>query len=387
MNILFLYGGVIDPQRGGVQRVTANLADYFDSKGHAVYYLSLFDEGEEKHPARQVMLPSDRSFDTEENHSFFSLFIKEKEIDVVVDQGAQGPQTTPLVKIAKNAGCKVFGVHHNAPLAKILNFSTSFKNRTPRLLRPLLRITDMAFCKRFILSIYKKKYGQHFTSYCQVCDKLVLLSKGFIPEILFFTNGKYEDKITYITNPVPAVESDAPDIKQKELLYVGRINSEQKRVDLLLQIWEKLHQTNPDWKLSIVGGGVELEELKLLAEKLKLQNISFEGFQHPKEYYQRASIFCMTSTYEGYPMVLPEAMQCGTIPFAFNSYAAVTDIIDDGENGVLVTPFSIDEYANKLQQLMYDEPRCIAMSKKAIEKAEEFSVDRIGEKWLKMMTR
>lgn len=60
--------------------------------------------------------------------------------------------------------------------------------------------------------------------------------------------------------------------------------------------------------------------LKEMAHKLNLKNISFEGFQEPEPYYARSSLFCLTSTFEGFGLVLAEAMQHGCVPLAFDSY-------------------------------------------------------------------
>lgn len=70
-----------------------------------------------------------------------------------------------------------------------------------------------------------------------------------------------------------------------------------------------------------------------MACKLNLRNIEFKGTQPSEPYYAESSVLCMTSTYEGFPMVLIEAQQYGCVPMAFDSFEAVHDIIEDGENG------------------------------------------------------
>ena len=80
-------------------------------------------------------------------------------------------------------------------------------------------------------------------------------------------------------------------------------------------------------------------------------------------------------------MVLTEAMSFGTIPFAFDSYSAVHDIIEDGKTGVLVKPFSINEYANKLASLMSDEDERNRMSANCITDVTRFSLDNIVNQW------
>ena len=80
-------------------------------------------------------------------------------------------------------------------------------------------------------------------------------------------------------------------------------------------------------------------------------------------------------------MVLTEAMQCGAVPVAFNSFASVTDIIDDGRNGILIKPFSIKEYEKKLRQLMDNPDMLSQMSKNAQQDIEKYSVENVVDQW------
>jgi glycosyltransferase involved in cell wall biosynthesis len=109
------------------------------------------------------------------------------------------------------------------------------------------------------------------------------------------------------------------------------------------------------------------------------------GFQSPEEYYSDSSIFCLTSNFEGFPMVLPEAMAFGVVPFAFDSFPAVHDIIEDGKTGVLVKPFSIKEYADKLAQLMDDGKERARMSENCMKYVTRFSLDNIVNQWVTLI--
>lgn len=80
-------------------------------------------------------------------------------------------------------------------------------------------------------------------------------------------------------------------------------------------------------------------------------------------------------------MVLTEAMQCGTVPISFNSFASVTDIIDDGHNGMLVKPFSIKEYEQKLRRLMDNSALLKQMSEYAKQDIQKYSVENVVDKW------
>ena len=80
-------------------------------------------------------------------------------------------------------------------------------------------------------------------------------------------------------------------------------------------------------------------------------------------------------------MVLTEAMQCGVVPVAFNSFASVTDIIDDGRNGILVKPFSIKQYEEALRRLMDNPDLLSQMSRNAKEDIKKYSVENVVDQW------
>ena len=154
----------------------------------------------------------------------------------------------------------------------------------------------------------------------------------------------------------------------------------------MLEIWRRLFKAFPDWCLTIVGGGAALDSAKRMAKKMGLDRVSFEGFQDPRPYYERAAIFCMTSAWETFGLVLVEAMNYGCVPVAFNSYAAAADIIDDGENGILVPPMDCEKYANALAALMHDSALRERMAEAAQEKSLTFSINNTIDRWENLFT-
>lgn len=81
-------------------------------------------------------------------------------------------------------------------------------------------------------------------------------------------------------------------------------------------------------------------------------------------------------------MVLIEAMQYGCVPIAYNSYAALSDIVEDGVNGYAVTAFDKKEYVAKLSRLMRDDELCKAMSENAKIVPSRFDSNVIAQKWV-----
>ena len=263
MNILFLYSGEILPERGGVQRVTSVLADEFARRGNGVFYLSLpakasgvaFSE-------RQFFLP-ENDFAAEKNRTFFLDFLKDKKIDVVINQGGNGKDCSRLAYAAKENGVPVVSVCHCGLVDSARNFraihEAAWKRRH---LDWLLPLTDFRFAKKILLAIYKRKYREHYRELCEKSDRVVLLSESFKPEMAFYFDGEHcPENVVAISNPCsfpPPETTPNPAEKRKELLFCGRIDFSQKRVDLMLEIWRRLFKAFPDWCLTIVGGGAAL---------------------------------------------------------------------------------------------------------------------------------
>lgn len=203
----------------------------------------------------------------------------------------------------------------------------------------------------------------------------------FFKELTFLCPG-YERKFLAIPNPNSFVFQKEIRMKKKELLYVG-ILANNKRVDRIVQIWKRIYKEYPDWSLKIVGDG-DPEYVKYLRKKaVTLHRIYFEGFQNPIKYYQSANIFCMTSNYEGWGMVLTEAMQCGVVPVAFNSFASASDIIENGHNGILVKPFNMSAYEKELRQLMEQPSLLKQMSDNAQHDIKRYSIEAVVDMWEK----
>lgn len=384
LNILFYYNSDFDPITGGVGRVSNVLAEYFESKGHQVFFLSK-DKSATYKDKRQFFLLDGKEYHSDDNINYFLQFLKKYNIDILINQSAMSREASKLAYHATELNIPVLSVIHNSLIGSIENFSAVYFNRFKKIhLHKLLSLTDNKIIKKFILSIYKFKYLNHYKELCKNSSKVILLSNSFFSEIEFFTGSGYEDKLVAIPNPVSFEgENDGMNTfdKKKELLYVGVVNFFHKRVDLLLQIWVKISDKYPEWSLKIVGGGVDLEEAKKMSSDLELKNITFTGFQNPQEFYKNASIFCMTSSSEGFGIVLVEAMQHGVVPVAFNSYLSIEDIIDTNKNGILVDSFDIEKYAQELSKLMDNDEYRINLAQAAIQKSKKFSKEAIGERW------
>jgi len=169
----------------------------------------------------------------------------------------------------------------------------------------------------------------------------------------------------------------------KQIISVGRLN-EQKGYERLIDAWEIVNKKHPDWSVHIYGNG----ELKTSMEKMiKQKKITKNFVLHESvptiiEKYKESAFYVMSSRFEGFGMVLVEAMACGLPVISFNCPNGPSDIIKDGEDGFLVENGNIQELAERICFLIENENLRIIMGKKARENVKRYLPDRIMEKWI-----
>jgi glycosyltransferase involved in cell wall biosynthesis len=381
MNILFIYENAINPITGGVERITFLLADYLEKSGCRVFFMGLSDTFENNDP-RQVFLPDSKDITSDTNIAFYLDFLKKKNIHTVINKSGMNKNISKLSYNCCNIGIKLVSVIHNSILGTIKNYSSVNKEKYRDLnLGLILALTDLKIVKSLMLFAFKLKYFRHYRALCRNSSNVVIESSNFIEELQFIVGKSHLKNVIAIPNFMVS-NNTTVEPKKKEVLFVGRINTSQKRVDLLLKIWQLVHNKFPDWELKIVGDGDELASIKDLSLELNLRNITFFGYQEAASFYKSASILCLTSSYEGFGIVLIEAMSYGAVPMAFNSYLSVTDIIDNAKNGFLITPFNVQEYAESLSDLMSSQKLLKRFSSEAKIKSAEFDLSVVGKKWL-----
>jgi glycosyltransferase involved in cell wall biosynthesis len=233
------------------------------------------------------------------------------------------------------------------------------------------------------LLFHKIKHRNELIAITKLHDVTLLFTPANYEELKYFLKEEDFDRtrIDFMPNPVEGVQQKVPN-KEKVILHVGRINIKQKRSDLLLDFWEKIYKELPEWQFKIVGNGSYLDTLKEDLKKRGLVRVELLGFQKPEKYYKEASIFMMPSAYEGFPNTILESHSFGCPILAFNSYAALECIVDDGKNALLAKPYDTSEMAKLCVDLAKNDKALVQMQKAALVNAERFSIDKIGKQWL-----
>lgn len=382
--ILFVFHVPFIPQNGGVERVTHILTNAFIAKGHTVYYLSSKKrETDFQCPVKQFYFPSS-DYNSKENVDFYQVFLKKNKIDIVVNQNGAEKAAYLYLNVNYRERLKIISVVHINPLLgyRYYQYSivplwvdASWREGLVFLIKLVSFPLRYMFYKINTWYKLKKQYG--FVA--SRSDLVLLLSENYIPQMSSVC-PQATAKLKSIPNPIQAV-SHPGFCKKKQLLYVGRFDMMQKRVDRLVKIWKKIYRQHFDWELILVGYGEGEKYLRAYVKRHHLERVVFAGQCNPSSYYQTASILCLTSCYEGLPMVILEAMQNKVIPVAFDSFAAASDLIIQGKTGRLVTPFDLEEYARTLDELMLDSFDRNEMAMQAFHHVRNFTVGPIIAQW------
>lgn len=382
MNILFLYR--VYPNYGGVEVVTTVLANRFTKDGHNVTIVSF------EQPHMELAGKLDESVEIEKldypviskkNIERLHLLVEKNGIDLIINQWGLPFNTTMLCnKAIKGTKCKLISVLHGSPNTSkvIIKAQDKVKNAANPISRFFYKAVQYAKEEVIKASI---RYN------CGHNERYILLSNGFIRPLVDYARIKKTGNIIAIGNPVTIpVDLTGFNIEQKkkQLLYVGRMDYENKRVNRIVEAWQDVYEDYPDWELVLVGDGPHKSKLMGYVSDNKMERVRFEGFQvePPIKYYKDASIFMLTSDLEGFGLVIIESMSYGVVPVVYGSYEAVYDIIRDGYSG-FITPFPYDkEYTiNKIKFLMDNDGRRKEMAGEAMLDAGKFTIDAISQQW------
>lgn len=191
-------------------------------------------------------------------------------------------------------------------------------------------------------------------------------------------------KIVSIANPTPYENMNhIPSLEYKTVLAIGRLTY-QKGFDLLIDAWALVCETNFDWTLRIVGSGEDEENLKKQAQSLGIENrIDFvSATKNVEQYFKTSSLYCLSSRFEGFGLVMIEAQSFGLPIVAFNCDVGPADIITNEVNGFLCAVEDISSLSEKiLEFIILDKEVYRTFSSEAKESAKRFEIKNIILNW------
>ncbi len=384
MNLIYIADNYVNPLSGGISRITYVMAEALSRRfGYTCYSVYA-------NPIQQITSVDNVFADIYlwQGKKEFCSWVKRIGGGIIIVQ-------SPCVLAQDIFDCvtllpmiKVVNVFHGTPGFEIVPLRWNIiRYRLMHrievrwtLKQSLLQLAMMLFPKSYFFNKLRYKYARPYKN----AHKLVVLSKGVIKDYQTIAQGRLGDFIA-IPNTCSFDNIVVHDDKylKKEVLVVARLDDWHKRISEILRIWEIIQKDNRfnEWVLRIVGDGVDAPYYKNYVNKKQLRNIIFEGQQNSLSYYLDASIFLVTSACEGFPMTVLEAQQCGCIPVIYNSFSSASELVINGENGILVENNDRKMFVRKLQHLMLDEQSRKKMSVQCIESTSRFSVENVANLW------
>jgi glycosyltransferase involved in cell wall biosynthesis len=211
------------------------------------------------------------------------------------------------------------------------------------------------------------------------------------------TNGDLEDysrvlagsapRIVRIPNAVTPLTGGLSDPTSRVVVAAGRLTG-QKGFDRLIPAFEQVVRAHPDWKLRIYGSGRRRAYLQRMIQKRGLQNsVRLMGRANSMgEELAKGSVYAMSSRFEGFPMVLLEAMSKALAVVSFDCPRGPADLITDGEDGLLVPNGDIDGFAQALLRLVEDEDLRRRMGAAALQTAARYGTEAVGSQWDRLLS-
>ena len=222
--------------------------------------------------------------------------------------------------------------------------------------------------------LLKRLYRYQFIHSLSKVDIIVALTEGDAHEW-----RKYHSCVTVIPNFVHKHEQLISNYTSKKAIFVGRFDY-QKRVQDALRIWEKVRERHPDWTLEIYGDGDMLQEVSSLASTVGGVAIH-QPTSHIFQAYQDCSFLIITSLFEPFGLVIPEAMSCGLPVVAFDCPYGPAEIITDEVDGFLVNDGDETAFADRLSRLMGDKKLRERMGRTAVLTAQRYSSECVMPQW------
>lgn len=356
---------------GGMQRVMTQKANYLaDVAGHEVVIITT---------------------DQKQQPPFFPLSsrIKQYDLDINYSDNKGNYLKKYFVLLSKKK-------KHKAALKKLL-FGLKADIVISMFDKEASFLCDIKDRSSKILEFHYSKYFRKYTSRGLIWNILSYFlnsqdernAKKF-DRFIVLTHEDREDwgnQANMIVIPNPCViQTDAvADKSIRRVIAVGR-HTVQKGFDRLVDIWKIVHRDYPDWTLEIFGEGDLKITLQRKIEDLDLGNSIFlkSVKTHIEKGYLNSSVFVLSSKYEGLPLVLMEAMECGLPPVAFKCKCGPKDLIEDGKNGLLVENGDIEGFAKALMKLMADMNLRNKMGSEAKRTMMAYTEENIMKKWEKL---
>ena len=225
-------------------------------------------------------------------------------------------------------------------------------------------------------NLFAKFWSSRLVGHLKKLDRLVVLTEKDKEDWVEL------EHVDVIPDPLPFVPVSVSPLTEKRVIAVARYSHE-KGIDLLLEAWAQVEKRTKDWRLEVFGDG-DTTAFNALIDKLGIdrRRCQLNGRTADIEQeYLKSSIAVCSSRFEGFGMVIIEAMACGLAVASFDCPWGPRSIIKDGEDGLLVENGNVGELADALVTLIQDSAKRESIAKYAIQNVKRFQMEKIAEQW------
>jgi glycosyltransferase involved in cell wall biosynthesis len=189
-----------------------------------------------------------------------------------------------------------------------------------------------------------------------------------------------------IPNTVRPLPGEKADLDSKTVYAAGRFRY-QKGFELLIPAWVETAKAHPDWTLRLRGRGHLESRYRGLIEQDRLEDsVVIEG---PAEDIgsdmAASSVFVLSSRFEGFPLILLEAMSKGMGVVSFDCPTGPADIVDDHRNGLLVPHEDVEGLSRAIREIVEDAELRRSLAAEAIDTAQQYTIEAIGPLWVELL--
>lgn len=378
--ILIVLTHGFNPNSGGVQRSTYKMSSVFKKNGHETHVFTYWRKENKPQKVAKLHIADQEGAQTNpHNHNQLTNLVLSLKPDIVINQMPYDQDAgKALLKAKKEHQFLLLGCLRNTLFSIKLNIDTYIKRIVPKQFHGL---TTNPIARKLFYYKHKLSHRKDLKFILDTYDFFVMFGPPNMDELKYFVGNYKLHKTHLIPNSIPSVISEIPK-KEKRILWLSTVNYHQKRADLILPFWKKVLKELPDWELDIVGDGDAYDEIKQQIGNEHIPRVTMHGRQMPFEYYKRASIYIMTSAFEGLPNTLLEAQSFAAIPIVYDSYPICSWIVNNGESGILIKPFDVGQMAKEAIALVNDPTRQQLLMQASLSNAREFQLDKVGQKWM-----
>ena len=228
----------------------------------------------------------------------------------------------------------------------------------------------------FIKRLFAKVWMNDLTNKLKRLDRFVVLTEKDKEAWVEL------DNVCVIPNPLSFIPQNISKLTEKRVIAVGRYCHE-KGYDLLLKAWLIVQNSIADWRLEVFGEGdrSQYEEMISSLNMDRHRCILHGRSSNIQDEFEKSSLAVCSSKFEGFGLVITEAMSCGLPVVSFDCPWGPRAIIHDGEDGLLVENGNVEKLADAIIWMIQHPEMRSNMATKAIENVQRFSIEKIAEKW------